>query len=89
MVSPRPEGLRHGARAPPRPRGPPPVVHLDLRRATARKVWDLRFVEFDEWFLSQRDERASEGFYTVLQKDFYNAYVNSGASIRSHRVCSL
>ena len=46
-------------------------------------------MEFDEWLLSQRDERASEGFYTVLQKDFYNAYVNSGASIRSHRVCSL
>lgn len=30
-----------------------------------------------------------EGFYTVLQEDFYTAYVNIGDMIRSHRVCPL
>jgi hypothetical protein len=46
-------------------------------------------VEFEQWFPSQRDERALEGFYIVLQKDFYNAYLNSGVPFRSQRVCSL
>ena len=35
------------------------------------------------------DERASEQFYTMLQEDFYNAYLNSGVAFRSQRVCSL
>ena len=65
------------------------MVHLDLRAATARQVRQLRFVEFDVWFPSRRDERAPEGFYTPLQEDFYNAYLNSGAVFRSQRVCSL
>ena len=41
------------------------------------------------WFPPRRDERAAEGFYTPLQKDFYNAYLNSGAVFRSQRVCSI
>ena len=39
----------------------------------------MRFVEFEVWFPLRRDERAAEGFYTLLQEDFYNAYLNSGA----------
>ena len=35
-VLPRPEGLRRGAQAPPRPRGALPVIHYDLRSATAK-----------------------------------------------------
>ena len=65
------------------------MVHLDLRAATARQVRQLRFVEFDAWFPPRRDERAAEGFYTPLQEDFYNAYLNSGVVFRSQRVCSL
>ena len=65
-VSPRPPTQRRGSRPPPRPQGPPPVVHLDLRATTAKQVWQLRFVEFDAWFPPRRDERAIEGFYTPL-----------------------
>ena len=36
-----------------------------------------------------RDDRASEGFYTPLQEDFYNAYLNSGALFRSQRVSNI
>jgi hypothetical protein len=59
------------------------VVHLDLRAATGRQVQQLRLVEFEQWFPPQLDDRASEGFYTVLQEDFYNAYLNSGVAFRS------
>ena len=41
------------------------------------------------WFPPRRDERALEGFYTPLQEDFYNAYLNSGAVFRSQRVCNI
>ena len=83
LVSPRPVTQRRGSHPPPRPYGPPPVTHLDLRAATAKQVRQLRFIEFEVWFPPRRDERASEGFYTPLQKDFYNAYLNSGAVFRS------
>ena len=59
------------------------MVHLDLRAAIARQVQQLRFMEVEQWFPPQRDERALEGFYTVLQEDFYNAYLNSGVAFRS------
>ena len=49
----------------------------------AKQVQQLRFVQFEEWFLPRRDEHASEGFYTPLQEDFYNAYLNSGAAFKS------
>ena len=49
----------------------------------------LRFVEFEQWFPPRRDERALEQFYTVLQEDFYNAYLNSCVAFISQRVCSL
>ena len=65
------------------------MTHLDLRPATAKQVQQLRFVEFLVWFPLRRDERASEGFYTPLQEDFYNAYLNSGAVFRSQRVCHI
>ena len=39
--------------------------------------------------MPRRDERASEGFYTPLQEDFYNAYLNSRAVFRSQRVCHI
>ena len=65
------------------------MTHLDLRAATAKQVQQLRFMEFDVWFSPRRDERAAEGFYTPLQEDFYNAYLNSGAVFRSQRVCSI
>ena len=55
----------------------------------AKQVQQLRFVQFEEWFLPRRDEHASEGFYTPLQEDFYNAYLNSGAIFRSQRVCNI
>ena len=48
-----------------------------------------RFVQFEDWFLSRRHERVSEHFYTVLQEDFYNAYLNSGVAFRSQRAFSL
>ena len=59
------------------------MVHLDLRVATARQMQQLHFVEFEQWFLPRRDERASEQFYIVLQEDFYNAYLNNGVAFRS------
>ena len=65
------------------------MTHLDLRVATAKQVQQLRFVDFDQWFPPRWDERASEGFYTPLQEDFYNAYLNSGAVFRSQRVCNI
>ena len=65
------------------------MTHLDLRAATTKQVQQLRFVDFDQWFPSRRDERASEGFYTPLQEDFYNTYLNSGVAFRSHRVYSI
>nr|ACS88371.1 putative protein [Coix lacryma-jobi] len=89
QVSPRPEGQRRGGRPPPRPQGPPPVEHLDLRTATARQVQALRLIPYEEWFPAARHPQAAEGFYTVIQEDFYRAYVNSGVHIRPHRVCSL
>ena len=49
----------------------------------------LRFVDFEQWFPPRRDDRASDGFYTPLQEDFYNAYLNSGAIFRSQRVCNI
>ena len=65
------------------------MTHLDLRAATAKQVQQLRFIQFEEWFPPRRDERASEGFYTPLQEDFYNAYLNSGAAFSSQRVCNI
>ena len=46
-------------------------------------------MDSDQWFPSRRGEHASEGFYTPLQEDFYNAYLNSGALFRSQRVCNI
>jgi hypothetical protein len=46
-------------------------------------------MEFEQWFPPHRDDRASEHFYTVLQEDFYNAFLNNGVAFRSQRVCSL
>ena len=65
------------------------MTHLDLRAATAKQVQQLRFVDFEQWFPRRRDDRSSEGFYTPLQEDFYNAYLNSGAVFRSQRVCHI
>ena len=59
------------------------MTHLDLRAATAKQVQQLRFVQFEEWFLPRQDEHASEGFYTPLQEDFYHAYLNCGVAFRS------
>ena len=44
----------------------------------AKQVQQLRFVDFEQWFPPTRDDQASKGFYTPLQEDFYNAYLNSG-----------
>ena len=38
LVTPRSEAQRRGSRPPPRPQGPPPVTHLDLRAATAKQA---------------------------------------------------
>ena len=46
-------------------------------------------MQFEDWFPTSRDERALEHFYTPLQEDFYNAYLNSGVAFRSQRVCSI
>ena len=46
-------------------------------------------MQFKDWFLPRRDERALDGFYTPLQEDFYNAHLNSGVAFRSQRVCSI
>jgi hypothetical protein len=88
-VTPSPEGQRRGGRPPPRARGQPPVEHFDLRGATTRQVQSLRFVKVAQWFPPQWDTRASEGFYTPLQEDFYRAYVDSGIAFRPQRVCRL
>jgi hypothetical protein len=40
-------------------------------------------VEFEQWFPPRWDERASKGFYTVLQEDFYDAYLNNGVAFMS------
>ena len=55
----------------------------------AKQVLQLRFVEFEVWFPPRRDEKASEGFYTPLQEDFYTTYLNSGSIFRSQRVCHI
>ena len=65
------------------------MTHLDLRAAMAKQVQQLRFVDFEQWFPPRRDDRASKGFYTPLQEDFYNAYLNSGAAFRSQTVCNI
>ena len=65
------------------------MTHLDLRATTAKQVQQLRFVDFEQWVPPRWDERASEGFYTPLQEDFYNAYLNSGAVFISQRVCNI
>ena len=49
----------------------------------------LQFVQFEDWFPLRRDERASKHFYTMLQEDFYSAYLNSGVAFRSQWVCSI
>ena len=46
-------------------------------------------MQFEDWFSPRRDERASEGLYTPLQEDFYNAYLNSGVAFKSQRVYSI
>ena len=46
-------------------------------------------MEFEQWFPPRRDERALEGFYTPLQEDFYNAYLNSGTIFICQRVCNI
>ena len=65
------------------------MTHLDLRAATTKQVQQLRFVDFEVWFPPRWDETASEGFYTPLQEDFYNAYLNSKTVFRSQRVCNI
>ena len=65
------------------------MTHLDLREATTKQVQQLYFMQFEDWFSLRRDEHASEHFYTPLQEDFYNAYLNSGVAFRSQRVCSI
>ena len=65
------------------------MTHLDLRAATTKQVQQLRFVDFEQWFPSRRDDRGLEGFYTPLQEDFYNAYLNCGAVFRPQRVCHI
>ena len=55
----------------------------------AKQVQQLRFMLFEEWFPPRRDERGSKGFYTPLQEDFYNVYLNSGVAFRSQRVGSI
>ena len=46
-------------------------------------------MDFEQWFPLRRDDQASKGFYTPLQEDFYNAYLNSGAVFRSQRLCNI
>ena len=65
------------------------MTHLDLRATTAKQVQQPRFMDFEVWFPPRRDDIASEGFYTPLQEDFYNAYLNSGVVFRSQRVCHI
>ena len=47
------------------------------------------FMDFEQWFPLRRDDRALEDFYTPLQEDFYNAYLNTRAVFRPQRVCSI
>lgn len=49
------------------------MTHHDLHSASVKQVQQLRMVEFEEWFLAERDPRAAEGFQTVLHEDFYMA----------------
>jgi hypothetical protein len=42
------------------------MTHLELGAAMAKQVQQLRFVDFEQWFPPRRDDRASEGFYTLL-----------------------
>jgi len=65
------------------------VRHYNLRRATARQVQEFKTVDIDEWFLAERQEGATEGFYTALHEDFYRAYLDSGAVFYPHRVCPM
>ena len=65
------------------------MTRLDLRATTTKQVQQLRFVDFEQWFPPRRDDRALEGFYTPLQEDFYNAYLNRGEVFRSQRVCNI
>ena len=65
------------------------MVHLDLRAATARQVQQLWFVQSEDWFPPRQDERASEHFYTMLQEDFYSAYLHNSVAFRSPWVCSI
>jgi hypothetical protein len=55
----------------------------------AKQVQQLIFLDFEQCFPPRRDDRASEGFYTPLQEDFYNAYLNSEAILISQRVCNI
>ena len=48
QVTPRADTQWRGSRPPPRPQGPPPVTHLDLRATTAKQVQQLRFVPFED-----------------------------------------
>jgi hypothetical protein len=50
----------------------PPVEHFDLRRATARQVQALRFVEVGRWFPPQRDpepQRASTHLFMRISTE--------------------
>lgn len=46
-------------------------------------------VDFNEWFLAQRDPRVAEGFHTVLHEDFFHSYLHSDIQFSSHRLCSV
>ena len=59
------------------------MTYVDLRAAIAKQVQQLRFMQFEDWFPPRRDERALEGFYTPLQENFYNAYLNIGVAFIS------
>ena len=55
-ITPRSETQWRGSRPSPRPQGPPPVTHLDLRAATAKQAHQLRFMGFEQWFPLRRDD---------------------------------
>ena len=46
------------------------MIHYDPRSATAKRVQELWFVVFAQWFPPQRDTRALEGFYTPSRRIF-------------------
>ena len=50
------------------------LVH-SLVSQTVFDIWDV--------ILSEMEDTLAEGFHTVLQEDFYNAYLNSGVAFRS------